>query len=92
MARRRFIEGGTVNLAIDFALQIGHFLGPLVHQQDDEDNLGMIFPNRFRDLFEQDGFSDPRRRDNQPTLTATERGQKVDRANAGRIRRVIFQT
>ena len=47
---RIFIEGRIVNLAIDFALQVGHFLGPFIDEKNDEDDLGMIYPDRLRDF------------------------------------------
>ena len=40
-----FIEVRMINLTIDFAREVSHLLGPFVHQQHDQHNLGMIHPD-----------------------------------------------
>ena len=82
MASYVFIEVRMINLAIDFPLQVSHFFGALIHQKQNENNLGMICTDPFRNLFEQNRFPHPRRRDNQPALPAPERRQKIDRPRA----------
>ena len=56
-----FVEGRIVNLAIDFALQIGHLFRSFVHQQNDQDDIGMIHPDRLRDFLQQNRLADARR-------------------------------
>src|SRR5437588_1860920 len=51
----------------------------------------MIYPNRFRNLLEQDRFADARRRDDQCPLAASERRKKIDTPRANRIRLWIFE-
>ncbi len=80
-----------INLAIDLALEIGHFLGPLVHQQKNEDNLRMIHPNRFGDFLEQNRFADTRRRNDQPPLAVAKRCEQIDSPRTDRIRLRIFE-
>src|SRR2546430_16817360 len=84
------VKVGMINLTIDFTLEIGYFLGPLVHQQKNENDLGMIHPNRFRDFLKQDGFADTRRGDNQSTLAVAERREEINSPPADRIRPWIF--
>ena len=91
MSMDGLIEVGMINLAINLALQIGHFLRTLVHQEQDEHDLRMIYPDRFRNFLEQNRFAHPRRRHDQPALPASERRQKIDRARADRIRLRILQ-
>jgi hypothetical protein len=45
------VEGRIVNVAIDFALQVGHFFGALVHQQNDQRGLGVVLADALRDGF-----------------------------------------
>jgi hypothetical protein len=73
MAHWRFIKGRAVDLAIHFALQIGHFLRTLIDEQDDQLNVRMIDANRLRNLLEQNRFPDSGRGDDQSALTAPER-------------------
>ncbi len=86
-----FIEVRMINLAIDFPLNVGHFFGTLVHQEQNENNLGVICADSFRDLLEQNRFPHPWRRDDQPALPSPQRRQKIDRPRADRVRLCIFQ-
>ena len=49
VARRRLVEGRGDDLALDRALHVGDFFGPLVDQQDDERDLGMVGGDRVGD-------------------------------------------
>ena len=40
--------------------------GVLVDKQNNQDNLGVIFGDRIRNVLQQDRFAGARRRDNQP--------------------------
>ena len=80
-----------INLAVDLPLQIRHFFRPLVHQQQDKNNLGIICLNRFRNFLQQDGLAHSRRRNDEAALPATERRQQIDRARANGVRVRVLQ-
>src|SRR5262249_17400431 len=91
MSLHILVEVGMINLAIDLAREIGHFLRTLVHQQQDQNNLGMIYTNGLRDLLEQNRLAHSRRGDDQPALAATERREQIDSTRANRVRLWIFE-
>ena len=66
------------HLAADVALHVGHFLGTLVDQEDDQVNLGMIVGDRSGDLLQQRRLAGARRRDDQAALPLADRGQEID--------------
>ena len=74
----RFVKGRGNDLALHRTLHVGHFLGPLVYQQDDEEDLGMVLLDRFGDVLQHHRLADPRRSDDQATLALAERGDDVD--------------
>ena len=49
---RRLVEGRRDDLAADRALHLGHFLGTLVDQQHDQDDVGMVRRDRVGDVLQ----------------------------------------
>ena len=49
VARRRLVEGRADDLALHRPLHVGDLLGPLVDEQDDERDLGVVRRDRVRD-------------------------------------------
>src|SRR5438093_8595431 len=71
-----------INLAVDFSLQIRHFFRPLIDQQENKNNVGIICANRLCNFLQQNGLAHARRRNDQAALPTTERRQQIDRARA----------
>ena len=61
------------HLAVDRPPHLGHFLGPLVDQQDEQVHLGVILGDGGGDLLEQDRLARPRRGDDQAALALADR-------------------
>src|SRR5215471_4194890 len=80
-----------INLAVDLPLQIRYLLWPLVHQQQDKNNLGIVCPNRFCNFLQQNGLAHARRCNDEAALPATERRQQIDRARTYGARVWILQ-
>ncbi len=80
VALGRLVEGRGDDLALDRALHVGHFLGPLVDEQHDEHDLGMILGDGVRELLEQDGLAGLGRRRDQGALPLPDRAQQIDDA------------
>ena len=78
----RTVEGGGNNLTLDGALHIGNFLGTLVNQNHHEVNLRVVGRNRVGNCLQNESLSSLWRRNNQTTLTLTNRGNQID--NSGR--------
>ncbi len=64
----------------DRALHVGDFLRPLVDEQDDESDLGMIRRDRVGERLEDHRLARARRRDDQPALSLADRGHQVEHA------------
>ena len=80
MALRRFVEGGADDFAFHRALHVGDFLGPLVDQENDQGDFGMIGGDRVGERLQHHGFSGARRRDDQSALPLADRAQQVQHA------------
>ena len=80
VARGRLVEGRGHHLALDRALHVGDFLGPLVDQQHDQVALGMIGRDGVRDVLQQHGLAGARRRHDQRALALADRRHDVDDA------------
>ena len=65
--------------------EIRDLLGPLVHEQQDEVNVRAVRADRLGDVLEQDRLARARRREDQPALAASERGDEVDGAHRRRV-------
>ena len=73
----RLVEGGGDDLRLDVLLHVGDFLGPLVDQQHDEHDLGMVLADGVGQLLQQDRLAGLGRRHDQAALAL------ADRARAG---------
>ncbi len=95
VAARRLVEGRGDDLAVDRALHVGDFLRPLVDQQHDQDDLGIIVGDRAGDVLQEHRLAGPRRRDDQRALALAERRDDVDHPRRlvldGRVERVELQ-
>ena len=76
--RRRLVEGGTDDLAVDGARHLGHLLGALIDEQDDDDALGMVARDRIGQLLQQHGLTGEGRRYDQAALSLTDGRQQVE--------------
>ena len=65
------------------ALEVGHFLRPFVHQQDDQLHLRMILHHCIGNVMQKSRFSGAGRRDDEPALSHSERGHQIH--DPGRI-------
>ena len=70
---RRLVKGRGDDLAIDRALHVGDFLGPLVDQKDDQVDFRMIGCNRVGNVLQQNRLTGPRWSNNQGTLALANR-------------------
>ena len=52
VAHRGLVESGGDHFAADRALHLGHFFGPLVDQQHDQHDVGMIGRDRMSDVLQ----------------------------------------
>ncbi len=84
---RGFVEGRADDLGLrHLRLEVGDFLGPLVDEQHDQRDLGMILDDRVRHLLQQDRLAGARRRDDQAALSLADGGD-AGRSRASRDRR-----
>ena len=76
------VEGGGHNFSrLNRPGEIGHFLRTLIHQQNEQLDVGMIGVDAVGDLLKQRRFSRHRRRDNQPTLPFSDGTEQIDDAS-----------
>ena len=80
--RGRFVERAAEDVAIERALEIGNLLGALVHEQQDEVDIGMVAPDRLRDLIEEHGLAAAWRSDDEAALPHAERRHEIERTRA----------
>ncbi len=80
VALRRFVEGGRDDLAAHRALHVGDFFGPLVDEQHDQVDLGVVLGDAVGDVLQQHRLAGARRRDDQAALALADRRQQVDDA------------
>ena len=71
------VEGGRDDLAVHRALHVGHFLGPLVDEQHDEDDLGVVGGDRVGDRLQEHRLARAGRGHDQRALALAERGHEV---------------
>ncbi len=57
----RFVEGGGNDLAFDRARHVGHFLGTLVDEEDDEYRVRMVGGDGVGDALKENRFPRPGR-------------------------------
>ena len=72
------------------ALHVGHFLRPLVDQQQDQLDVGIVGVDAAGDVLHQDRLAGARRGDDQPALAEADRGEDVDDAR-GQLGRVVLE-
>ena len=82
VAVSRLVEGGGDDLRLDVLLHLGHFLGPLVDQQHDEDDLRVILADGVGQLLQQDRLARPGRRHDQAALALADGREEVDDPHA----------
>jgi hypothetical protein len=68
VALRRLVERRGDDLPLDAALHVGDLLGPLVDEQDDEDDLGVVLRQGVGDVLEDDRLPRARRGGDQRPL------------------------
>ena len=78
VAHGGLVEGRAHHLALHRAGHVGHFLGPLVDQQHDEIDLGMVLGDGVGDVLHHHRLAGARRRDDDRALTLAERRDQVD--------------
>ena len=78
VARRRLVESARDDFAADHAAHVGHFLWPLVDQQDDQYDVGAVGSDGVGDVLQHQGLAGFRRRDDQGPLTLADRCDQVD--------------
>ena len=77
---RQLVEGGIDNLhirALYRLLHVGHFLRPLVDQENNDMHFRIILKNGFGGILEQGGFSCLRRGNNHASLTLSDRADQI---------------
>jgi hypothetical protein len=78
--RARSIGGRGDDLALHRAPHMGHFLGTLVDEQNEEMDLRIELADGEANLLEEDGFSRLRRGDDEASLTSADWGHQIDDA------------
>src|SRR6185437_14734811 len=68
------------HLALDGPLHLGHFLRPLVDEQHDEIDLGMVGGNGGGNVLQQHRLAGLRRRDDETALALADRRHEIDGA------------
>ena len=74
----RLVERGGDNLSVHRALHVGHFLGTLANQRDQQMNIIVIGSNTISDVLEQNRLAGLWRRNDEPTLAATNWCNQID--------------
>ena len=74
----RLIEGRAHDLAFHRARHVGHFLGPLVDQQDEEVDLRVVGGDRVGDILQHHRLAGPGRSDDQGALALAQRRDQID--------------
>src|SRR5258706_6603036 len=80
VARGRLVESRGDHFAAHAARHLGHFLGPLVDEQDNERHFGVVGDDGMRDVLQHDGLARLGRRDDEDPLPFADRRDDVDDA------------
>src|SRR5208337_4683717 len=86
----RLVEGRADDLALHRAQHVGDFLGPLIDQQHDQHDLGMVVRDRLGDRLQHHGLAGERRRDDKSALAFADRRDQIDDAG-GQILVIVFE-
>ena len=82
MFRGGLVEGGGHDLGIHATLHVGHLLGTLVDEQDDQVDLGVVGGDGVGHVFQQDGLTGLGLCHDEAALSLADRGEEVH--DAGR--------
>ena len=82
VARRFFVERRRDHFGVDVGDRVRHFFRPLVDQQNDERDFGMILDDRIGDLLEENRLAGARRRHDQTALAFADRRDEIHDAHA----------
>jgi hypothetical protein len=74
-------RGDDLRRLADGHAEVRHFLGALVHEEDDDRHLGVILEHRLGDLLEQDGLARARRGHDEPALAAADGRDEIHGAH-----------
>ena len=83
VARRGLVEGRGDHLALDRALHLGDFLRPLVDQQHDHHDVGVVAGDRMGDVLQHHGLAALRAGHQHAALPLADRCDHVDHARSG---------
>ena len=78
MALGRFVKGGGHDLGLDRALHVRDFLGALVDEQHDEEDVGAVGIDGIGDGLEEHGLTGAGRGDDDAALTMADGGEQID--------------
>jgi hypothetical protein len=85
-SHRRLVEGGADDLALHRARHVGDLLRPLVDEQHDEVDLGVIVGDGVRHVLQHHRLAGARRRDDQRALALALRRDEIDDAGGELLR------
>ena len=77
----RLVKGGSNHFTFHQTLHLGHFFRTFVDQQYHQDTVRVVVCDALRDVLQQHGFTGFRRRDDQTTLAAANRGGQIQYAS-----------
>ena len=80
MVLGRLVKGGGVDLALDGAAHVGHFLGALADERHHEERLRVVLGDAMRDVLQDRRLAGLGRREDETTLTFADRRDEVDEA------------
>jgi hypothetical protein len=80
VALRRLVEGRADHLAAHRALHVGDLFGPLVDEQHDEVDLGVVLRDAVGDVLQQHRLARARRRDDEAALALADGRHQVEHA------------
>ena len=82
MAGGGLVEGARDHLALDAALHVRHFLGPLIDEQHDEEDLRVVGGDGVGDVLQQDGLARARRSHDEGALALAQGRHEVHHPGA----------
>ena len=82
VTRCRFVKSRRNDFAFDRALHVRDFFRPLVDQQHDQRDLGMVVGDRIRDRLQNHRLAGTRRRDDESSLPLANRRDQIENARS----------